>query len=425
MNTAESLARGIRTITPRGIFRRSTWRELSFHVVHLPIAVASFVWFTMMTTFAAVFAVTGVGSRVAATLFRSTGWVAEPTRAMSARLLARPVATAPAISDRSARATFRDPASWRAFAYSGLALILTGFTFVTSGVTLVVAIAALTFPLWRWPFAGLDGWAFTAPGAAVIVAAGGAVVLLAVWPPLNHALALTQALVIDALLGPTSSELRVAELAASRDATLENADSTLRRIERDLHDGTQARLISLAMLLGDALDRVRSGAHPASVEAQLSSAVAVTTDTLTELRALVQGIHPPMLDSGIDAALRSVVARSEFPIQLTVDAPRRLAPVVESIIYFAVLELLANVHKHASATRASISIIAVQGKVVAEVHDDGHGGAHIRADPRGGSGTGLAGLRERLRAVDGECDIHSPPGGPTTVRLTIWLKDRS
>ncbi|WP_338887339.1 sensor histidine kinase [Rhodococcus sovatensis] len=405
-------------LVDRGILRSSTWRELAFHALHFPVAVAGFAWLLVATTIGVLFAASGVGLPGAAALFASIGWVAAPTRALSAQYLGRPVATPPQTEVRSAMSVFRDPASWRAFAYSGVGFALTGTTFLVSSMLLAIALAAFTFPLWRSNFIGFDGIAFTSNSAGPTLFVVGALLLVLVWPVVNHGLARVQSFVIDALLGPTPSELRLAELAASRDATLEGAHTVLRSIERDLHDGTQARVVNLAMILGDALDRVRSGADPAIIESQLASAVEVTTETLAELRALVRGIHPPVLGSGLEAALQSAVGRAGLPVRLHVDVPTRPSPIVESIAYFAVLELLTNVQKHSNARSASVDISRGPDGLVAEVNDDGQGGARVD-DPAAGRGTGLAGVRERVRAVNGHFTIDSPSGGPTTARFTI------
>jgi signal transduction histidine kinase len=254
-------------------------------------------------------------------------------------------------------------------------------------------------------------------------AALGLVLLLAVWPAVNHGLGSLQRVVIRSMLGASARERRLAEVTASRDAAVGDSDATLRRIERELHDGTQARLVGLAMTLGDARDRLRTGHEPAGVEGLVAQAHASTKEALVELRALARGIHPPVLDEGLEAGLSSACSRTPFPVALRVDLPSRPSPVVESLAYFGVLELLTNVSKHSQATAATVDVDQDGPDLHVTVTDDGTGGAHVSLTPAAGQGTGLAGLLERLRAVDGRLEIDSPAGGPTAIRMTMpWRR---
>jgi signal transduction histidine kinase len=203
-------------------------------------------------------------------------------------------------------------------------------------------------------------------------------------------------------------ELRVVDLASSRAGVVDAADAERRRIERDLHDGAQQRLVSLAMNLG--LARATLTDLPEEARQVIVAAHEEAKEALGELRSLVRGLHPAVLeDRGLDAALSGVAARTPLPVRLHVDVPVRPSPTVEAVAYFVVSEALANVAKHAQATRASVTVQRVAGMLRVEVADDGQGGA----DPS--RGTGLAGLNGRVRSVDGRLEVASPPGGPTRI----------
>jgi signal transduction histidine kinase len=189
------------------------------------------------------------------------------------------------------------------------------------------------------------------------------------------------------------------------------ADAERRRLERDLHDGTQQRLVSLAMRLGMA-----RAEHPDAAQAQqvIAEAHEEAKAALLELRQLVRGLHPAVLeDRGLDAALSGVAARLPIPVRLTVDVPRRPSPTVEAVAYFVVSEGLTNIAKHAQASQAEVFVQRANDRLHIIVSDDGVGGA----DPAGG--TGLAGLAKRAGSVDGTFEIASPPGGPTLLTVDL------
>jgi signal transduction histidine kinase len=217
-----------------------------------------------------------------------------------------------------------------------------------------------------------------------------------------------------ALLGPSrTSELehRVEHLAQTRAGVVDAADAERRRLERDLHDGTQQRLVSLAINLGmaRAQDSTAEEAHQAIADAHEEAKSA-----LAELRDLIRGLHPAVLeDRGLDAALSGVTARMPIPVRLTVDLPRRPAPVIEAVAYFVVSEGLANIVKHAQASQAEVVVSRAGDRLHIIVSDDGAGGA----DPS--RGTGLTGLAKRAASVDGTFEIVSPPGGPTLLTVDL------
>jgi signal transduction histidine kinase len=216
------------------------------------------------------------------------------------------------------------------------------------------------------------------------------------------------------LLGPSRAEElehRVEHLTQTRAGVVDAADAERRRLERDLHDGTQQRLVSLAINLGMA----RAQASSAD-EAKLAIAEAheEAKAALAELRDLIRGLHPAVLeDRGLDAALSGIAARMPIPVRLTVDLPRRPAPVIEAVAYFVVSEGLANIVKHSQATEAAVFVQRAGDRLHVIVTDDGVGGA----DAAGG--TGLAGLARRAASVDGTFEIDSPPGGPTLLTVDL------
>jgi signal transduction histidine kinase len=205
---------------------------------------------------------------------------------------------------------------------------------------------------------------------------------------------------------------RVETLTRTRVDTVDSVEAERRRIERDLHDGPQQRLVAIAMDLG--LARERLGDDPARAAELLDHAHAAAKEAIIEMRHVARGIHPPVLtDRGLDAALSALAATAPLPVRVTVDLPRRPPATLESIAYFCVSEALTNVAKHASARRAWVDVGWQDDHLVVRVTDDGVGGAELTG------GTGLIGLRQRAAAVDGTVEITSPPGGPTVVTVSL------
>jgi signal transduction histidine kinase len=249
--------------------------------------------------------------------------------------------------------------------------------------------------------------------ADLLLTAAGVVALFAA-PWLTGAVRIADLAATRALLGPSRADelaSRVEQLTETRAGVVDAADAERRRLERDLHDGTQQRLVSLAMNLGMA--RAQAGT---AEEARLAIATAheEAKAALAELRDLIRGLHPAVLeDRGLDAALSGVAARMPLPVRLTVDLPRRPAPVIEAVAYFVVSEGLANVAKHADASEVTVFVQRAADRLHVIVTDDGVGGA----DPV--RGTGLAGLARRAASVDGTFEIDSPPGGPTMLTVDL------
>jgi signal transduction histidine kinase len=251
-------------------------------------------------------------------------------------------------------------------------------------------------------------------GSAAAAGVGVAgLVLVAPWVTIG--IARVNVMLARALLGPTADAEhaeQVRRLETSRTAAVDSAEAERRRIERDLHDGAQQRLVALAAGLGAAKERIE--VDPDGGRRMLADAHEEAKSALKEIRDLVRGIHPVILeDRGLDAALSAVVARSPVPVTLDVHVFKRPTAAVESAAYFVVNEALTNVAKHANATRAHVSIARAGDRLVVEVRDNGQGGA----DPTGGSG--LQGLRDRVAGLGGSMYVISPEGGPTTVSVEL------
>jgi signal transduction histidine kinase len=196
---------------------------------------------------------------------------------------------------------------------------------------------------------------------------------------------------------------------------VDDSAATLRRLERDLHDGAQVRLATLAMNLGMAREKLGDDASP-EVRELVDAAHQGAKEALIDLRNLARGIHPPALDNGLADALATLAASSAIPAELTTAIPRRPAPAIETIAYFCAAELLANAAKHSYANRVTIEVAERDQMLMLRVGDDGRGGA----DPARGSG--LSGLAQRVRTVDGHLEVASPAGGPTQVTVQLPLQ---
>jgi signal transduction histidine kinase len=328
------------------------------------------------------------------------------------------------LSPAGIAAAARSPATWRQLGYHLVAAPLLAVGAAAAVATWLAGLAATLVYAYGW---GLSPRSLLAHGLSwppgrlhrleiptdVWITLGG-ILLLAAAPRLTAAVAALDAWVARALLGPSRTqqlEHQVEHLTQTRSGAVDAADAERRRIERDLHDGTQQRLVALAMNLG--LARVHAGtaedAHQALAEAHEDAKAA-----LAELRDLIRGLHPAVLeDRGLDAALSGVAARMPIPVRLTVDLPRRPPATIEAVAYFVVSESLTNITKHAQASQAEVVVQRAGDRLHIIVSDDGAGGA----DPS--RGTGLAGLAKRAASVDGTFEIASPPGGPTLITVDL------
>ncbi|BCB77539.1 sensor domain-containing protein [Phytohabitans flavus] len=254
----------------------------------------------------------------------------------------------------------------------------------------------------------------TSPTRSYIAVGMGAVVLVAAYF-LPRWYRLGEARLSRWLLSPTAAarlNARVEQLVETRTAAVDASAAELRRIERDLHDGAQARLVALTMNLGMAEDMFDT--DPATAKAMLADARAGAHSAISELRDLVRGIHPPMLaDRGLAGAAEALAASSPVPVELDVRLDRRLSAPVESAAYFVLAEALANAIKHAGAAHIGMSVVDESVHIRLRVRDDGRGGADAR------KGTGLRGIERRLAAFDGTVTVTSPPGGPTQIEAVL------
>jgi signal transduction histidine kinase len=360
-------------------------------------------------------------------------------RRLAARLLGERVAAPP--PSRPGRglvgrlgAGLRDGPGLRAVAYLALKLPV-----AVAGAYAVFVWAAglvnLSYPFW-WglfrnhppdvqlrpvpastPFPGRVFHVATFPGTFLVFAVGAAMVLAAPW--VTRAVVSADRWLIRALLGPGRLAQRVRDLEQTRALAVDDSAALLRQVERDLHDGAQIRLATLALNLGMAREKLGQDGGPADVAAVrelVEAAHRGAKDALVELRDLAKGIHPPVLDNGLADALATLAAGSAIPVELTTDIPQRPTPAIETIAYFCAAELLANAAKHSGASTIRIEAAGRDGELLLRVTDDGAGGA----DPAGGSG--LAGLAQRVSTVDGRLEIASPPGGPTQVTAVLPLR---
>jgi signal transduction histidine kinase len=313
----------------------------------------------------------------------------------------------------------RSAPRWREIAYH-LALLPVGTISYAIGATAwsgSLAMIGLPFYVDRLPGSSAKFYFFelTSGRGAAAAAAVGVAGLLFVAPWITLAAANIQASMARWLLGPSQDLAlvqQVSRLETSRTAAVDSAEAERRRIERDLHDGAQQRLVALAAGLGAAREKLDT--DPEQARAMVSDAHEEAKSALKEIRDLVRGIHPVILeDRGLDAALSAIVAKSPVPVVLDVTIAERPPAAIESAAYFIVNEALTNVAHHASATRANISIARAGDRLVVEIRDNGRGGA----DPT--KGTGLSGMRERVTALGGNMYVISPPGGPTTISVEL------
>ncbi|MFD9167221.1 sensor histidine kinase [Streptomyces sp. NPDC059558] len=375
----------------RAVFSAVTWKEIAYLVSNLPLAVVGFVYAVVMVSTAGGLSVTAIGiPLLACGLYLSRQW-GRLDRARARGLLGVRVDEPTPIPGPKRSGGFfpwlwtsiKDPVGWRTVLYQLIRLPWGGLTFTV----------ALTGLFVLWP----------------------------VLPYLVRLMANVDRAMVRGLLSPSDDlERRIAELESDRGVVVDTAAADLRRIERDLHDGAQARLVALAMGLGLAKEKLLE--DPEGAAAMVDEAHGEVNLALQELRDLARGIHPAVLtDRGLDAALSSVAARCVVPVKVVVDLPgARPAEAIEGIAYFVVSELLQNVSKHAGpgARGATVEVWRAGARLMLRVSDDGRGGASAAG------GSGLAGLAERLGAVDGVLVVDSPAGAGTVVTAELPWRDR-
>lgn len=347
-----------------------------------------------------------VGFAIALGVVPATEQVARLHRRISGGLLGEEIPADYAPTDGTNVATrpvrwLRDQARWRDFALmafsatGGFALSLLPVALLTSPVVHLLG-ALIDGGLWWWLLVLLDG------------------PMLLVWWLVTPGLVRARATAERNILGHSrveTLERRVEQVAASREETLDHSAAEVRRIERDLHDGAQARIAAVGMNVG--LAEKLMATDPEAAAALLREARETTNSALEDLRSVVRGIHPPVLaDRGLAGAIEALALPIPLPVTLSLDLPAGLPAPVQSATYFAVAECLANTVKHSRATRAWVSATHDGALLRVVVGDDGGG----NADP---SGSGLAGVAQRLAAFDGTMAVASPGGGPTVVTMEV------
>ncbi|MEU6928520.1 sensor domain-containing protein [Streptomyces sp. NPDC046374] len=368
-------------------YNRYTWKEVAHLLADLPCALAGFVYSVVTVSIGVGLAVTVIGLPLLALGLAGARGMARAERARARALLGVRVDEPSPLPRRHGFlpwlwAQLKDPVAWRSQLYGFVRLPWGIVTFTVTLVSLFVL----------WP----------------------------VLPFLSRGMSNVDRAMVRGLLSPSDElERRIAELESDRGVVVDTAAADLRRIERDLHDGAQARLVALAMGLGLAKEKLLD--DPDAAAAMVGEAHGEVKLALQELRDLARGIHPAVLtDRGLDAALSAIAARCTVPVKVGVDLPARPAEAIEGIAYFTVSELLQNVSKHSRARAASVEVWRSEDRLMIQVRDDGVGGARLD-----GGGTGMAGLAERLGAVDGLFVVDSPEGGPTVVTAELPWRDRT
>jgi signal transduction histidine kinase len=312
-------------------------------------------------------------------------------------------------------AALTDPVGWRSLGFLALHSVLmtpVGFVVILGVVVSVVLIVSPA--VWlaaREPFITLGEPVDSLAAYLVCSAVGVLALYLLAWVMLG--LSIIHVMLARTLLGPTARERRVLQLEQARSEVVDDAATTLQRVERDLHDGTQARLITVAMALARADEHLAEVGDAGPARTLVSDALANTKDTLVELRDLIRGIRPPALDLGLGPAIQTLADRNPLPVDVSVDLSVRPSIGVETMAYFCVAELLANLSRHSGADEASVLVTGNAKELRIVVRDNGSGGAQP------GGGSGLTGLAERLAMLDGRLEILSPLGGPTVVTVVV------
>ncbi|MFB7734614.1 sensor histidine kinase [Streptomyces sp. NPDC056112] len=426
-----------RHLLPAGLrapFEARSWREFGYVLLNLPIGIMLFTYAVTMVSLGAGLLVTFFGVPVLAAALAGCRLFGVLERARARRLLGLEVAEPQPLRMKEpgllawTGALLKSGTSWRALVYAILHFPWAVFSFSVSLVFWTLGWSLLTYPLWFWVFPmwagqggiqlygdGRHGIYLDNPFEITVTALVGLLFTLAT-PWIVRALTMVDRVLVYGLLGPSRLSARVVELESDRGVVVDTAAADLRRIERDLHDGAQARLVALAMDLGLAKEKLTE--DPQAAARMVDEAHGEVKTALQELRDLARGIHPAVLtDRGLDAALSAVASRCTVPVRVEVDLAERPAAAIEGIAYFTVSELLQNVSKHSGARSASVDVWRVEDRLMLQVEDDGVGDADVS------KGSGLAGLAERLDAVDGILIVDSPSGGPTRVTAELpWRR---
>ena len=411
----------------RPIFDPRTYGRILYMLLALPLGVAEFTFLVTAISFGFGTAITLIGIPVLIGTVWAWRWIAELERGLIGRLVGVHIPS-PYRPDpeggrwwRRVAARLADPATWKDLAFLLLQLPLGILSFTVTVTVLGVGLGLLFAPAYYWALSSSD-WigsvgVDTLPEALVAVPVGAVVLLVGV--PALSALGRLYGWLAAQLLGSNADPVltaQVSELQDARSRIIAAADAERRRIERDLHDGAQQRLVALALNLRMAEQRAASG-DPAAAEL-VRQAGEEANLALKELRDLARGIHPAILTNrGLPAALEDLAARATVPVEVVASPGERLPSPVEAAAYFVVSECLANIGKHANATSATVSVSASDGHLSVVVADDGVGGASL------GNGSGIQGLVDRVGALSGTLAVESPPGEGTRVVASIPLTE--
>ncbi|HEY3752068.1 MAG TPA: sensor domain-containing protein [Pseudonocardiaceae bacterium] len=407
--------------------------ELAYVLLAAPVTVLGVLYVVVSLAVGVALAVTAVGIPLISWAVPSTRGFAAFRRHRAAGLLGRripdpaPFRPPPGFLARVS-AGLRDSIGWRAIGYLLLTLPLDALGLYVVAVTWARGLIALTYPLQFALGVNTSGFingqvrqvvlvngtvADTWPAVLLVSVVGVALLLAAPW--VVRAFLRLDGLLMRRLLDGVGAAARIRDLERSRAYAIEDVAARLRRIERDLHDGVQARMVALTMNLTMLNETLGPDISPQSRNL-LTAALDHAKDGIGELRHMVSGIHPPALDAGLETALGTLAARSPIPVDVRAELPERPTEAIETIAYFSVAELLTNVTKHSGADRATVELTEADGRLVLRVTDDGRGGADME-----GAGTGLRGLTERVGTVDGRLAVDSPAGGPTVITIELPL----
>jgi signal transduction histidine kinase len=421
----------------RGPFVRRSWHELLFFLVDGVLSVLGLVFVVVTLAAGTVLAVTFVGLLVLASCVRGARGIGGFHRGLAKSLLGEHIEDPPPFVSRPGlfgwlQSALRDRTGWRAIAYSLVRAPLVGFGVWFALSVWIDAFFCLTYPLFERgrgrPIEFGVVYNLFPPGffsvgsdgvfhGLFIVVTGVVLLFLAPWP--TRLIVSIDRRLMHVFLAPDALSARVRSLEQARAQTLDASAAVLRRIERNLHDGTQAQLVAVAMRLGQAKEKLAEGdgVDLDQVRRLVTEAHQGAKDAIVELRDLARGIHPPALDTGLEGALTTLASRSSVPTEVTVSLQDRPTPAIEAIAYFSVAELLANVAQHAQASVASVSCVQHGQWLRVVVRDDGRGGA--QPSLVGSASSGLRGLNDRVGAVDGTLQVTSPSGGPTVVTVDL------
>jgi signal transduction histidine kinase len=433
----ETKAREIARTILRAPFMKQTWSELLFLLIGTALAAVGIVFVGLTMAAGVVFAITFFGLAIIGLSIRGARGIGGFHRGLARGLLDEQIDDPEPFAPRPGflgwlQSALKDRTGWRALAYVAIKVPLAFFGIYAAFSLWWDAFTCLTYPfegvyqpsefglfrnLFRPGYASIGSPGFI-HGFAIFCTG---VILFFAAPWAVRAMVNLDRILMRALLGPDATAIRVRTLEHARAQTVDASAATLRRIERDLHDGTQAQLVALAMRLGMAKEKLADTDHLdlQQVSELVNDAHRGAKEAIVELRDLARGIHPPALDIGLEGALSTLAARSTVPTDLTLSLNFRPTPAIEAIAYFCVAELLANVAQHANASRASITCAQHGEWLRLVVRDDGLGGAE--PSRVGSSASGLSGLTDRVHAVDGQFDIVSPPNGPTVVTVDLPL----